>query len=137
MRLKPVENSPEPEYPDYTKFHQDRRDFLRRVGTIAGAILAGAGLAGCGKEEPQHLGGVIAPPQPPQPQPPPLEPKPIRPEPPGEQLRGKIAVPKPIAEPPEPQIAGGMRGPCLPEEGVLEEDPELPADPEPPKDSPK
>lgn len=128
MRLRPVENTPEPEYPDYDKFHQDRRDFLRRVGTLAGAILAGAGLAGCGKEEPQRLGGVIAAPQP-------LPPKeaPVPPE----HLPGRVVAPNPIEQSPEPRIAGGMRAPCpVGEEGVLVE-PDPSQVPELPKDSPK
>ncbi|MCC6740313.1 MAG: hypothetical protein IT452_14805 [Planctomycetia bacterium] len=120
MRLRPVENTPEPDYPDYKGFHQDRREFLRRMGMIAGALLAGAAAPGCGKEEPQHLGGEIAVPAPPPPQPPPPQPPPVR-------LGGAVAPPDPALLPPdEPNIAGGLRAPHEPGEGDLKEPPEAP-----------
>lgn len=123
MRLRPVENTPEPDYPDYRGFHQDRREFLRRMGMIAGALLAGAAAPGCGKEEPQHLGGSIAVPAPA----PPLPPKPDNPPP--VRLGGEAMPPEPIAEPPdEPNIAGGLRAPHEPGEADLNEPPEAPGE---------
>ena len=67
MPLKPVQNGPEPEYPDMDEFARERRRFLQKLGVVAGAVFAGQLVAGCRKEPPQSPAGTPGPPTPPAP----------------------------------------------------------------------
>jgi hypothetical protein len=132
MRLRPVENPSEPDYPDYDAFHKSRREFLRRMGLAAGAILAGVAVPGCGKEGTEAEVGTtpVTPIVPIQPKKVPVDPPPVR-------LAGEAAPPEPIMRPDDPHIRGGMRAPCPPEDVKIAPDPDDPETPAPPVKPPK
>lgn len=129
MPLKPIPGGPEPDYPDMDQFAKERRRFLKSLGLVAGVVLAGQVLPGCGKEVPPRPSGTPAPPTEPPPQP-------VQPGPP-EHLPGLIAEPPPVEHP--EQLSGKMRAPEPPEKlrgEVVEPEPEPPVKEgeEPPRD---